>query len=96
MTGDVIYIVPLITRRLTRQNEKKKFVLPFFFFYNLFVISIHSVDQQINSQRRRRRLAMLQAGVDKIPDYFRSDTRDVTFLDSGHYMNSNGHYRKIK
>ena len=38
------------------------------------------------------RLATEYAGVDKLPDYLRSDTRDVTFLDSGHYMYSNGHY----
>ena len=42
-----------------------------------------------------RRLATEYPGVEKLPDYLRSDTRDVkksTFLDNGHYMLSNGHY----
>ena len=41
---------------------------------------------------RQSHLATEYAGVDKLPDYLRSDTKDMTFLDSGHYMHSNGHY----
>ena len=68
MAGDVLYIIPLITRLLT--SLKKKMVS----FYNFFVI-IRSVDQQRNSPPKT--LATEYAGVDKLPDYLRNDTRDV-------------------
>ena len=42
-------------------------------FHNLFVTSIRSVDQPKTLQR----LATKYAGVDKLPDYLRSDTKDV-------------------
>ena len=51
-----------------------------------------------NRQRRWCRLATGYAGVDKLPDYLRSDTKDgkkSTFLDSGHFLLSNSHYWKI-
>ena len=40
MTGKVLYIIPLITRLLAKTKQ---------FIYNVFVTSIHSVDQQRNS-----------------------------------------------
>ena len=40
MTGEVLYIIPLITRLLPKTKQ---------FIYNVFVTSIHSVDQQRNS-----------------------------------------------
>ena len=40
MTGKVLYIIPLITRLIAKTKQ---------FIYNVFVTSIHSVDQQRNS-----------------------------------------------
>ena len=61
----------------------------------LFTITIRSdTSREIVRQRRWRRLVTEPAGVDKLVDYLWSDTKDVknsTFLDSGHYMLSNGH-----
>ena len=45
-TGDVLYIIPLITRLLAKT---KKITSQCVSFYNLFVTGIRSVDQQRNS-----------------------------------------------
>ena len=66
-------------------------------FYNLFVASIRSVDQQRVCQRRWRRLATEYAGVDELPDNLQSGTKDgkkSTFLDSGQSMLSNDELSK--
>ena len=47
MTGDVLYIIPLITRLLAKT---KKITSHGVSFHNLFVTSIRSVDQQRNNQ----------------------------------------------
>ena len=67
-------------------------------FYNLFVTSICSADQQRNSPPKTlTSLSNRERWVDKVPDYLRSGTKDgnqSTFLDSGHYMVSNGELSK--
>ena len=85
MTGDVLYIIPLITRLLAKT---KNFTRCVFTIY-LLPIFVVLISREIVRQRRCH-LAIEYAGVDKLPDYLRSDTKDVTFLDSGHYMHSNG------
>ena len=42
MTGDVLYMIPLITRLLAKTKKITSHGAP---FYNLFVTSIRSVDQ---------------------------------------------------
>ena len=74
----------------TCQNEKNNFTQCVFLQLPFIVL----ISTEIVRQRRWRRLATEQAGVDKLPDYLWSDTRDVKKLDSGHYI-SNGHYWKI-
>ena len=76
MTGEVLYIIPLITRLLPKTKQ---------FIYNVFVTSIHSVDQQRNSppktltsslSNRQRLVDTCPAYyIDKLPDYVRSDTK---------------------
>ena len=55
------------------------------------------ISREIVCQRRSRHLATEDAGVDKLPDYLRSSLTEKnksTFLDSGHYMLSNGELSK--
>ena len=58
MTGHVLYIIPLITRRLAKTKKRVS-------FYNLFVTSIRSVDQQRNSPPKTL-TSLTYAGVDKL------------------------------
>ena len=95
MTGDVLYIILLITRLLAKTKQKNNGVS----FYILFVTPafVVLISKEIVCQRLWRRLATEYAGLDKLPDYLGSDTKEAkksTFLDSAHYMLSNGHYWK--
>ena len=65
----------------------------------LFFISIRSVHLQRNSLPKTMAsfINRVRWVLDKLADYLRSDTKDgkkSTFLDSGHYMLSNGELSK--
>ena len=87
MASDVLYIIPLITRVLA----KTKKILFTIYLLPAFVVLFN---REIVSQRRWCRLATEDAGVDKLPDYLRSDTSEKQ-LDSSHCMLSNGELSKI-
>ena len=78
MTGDVLYIIPVITWLLHMVCLYTIYSLP------AFVVLISS-----EIVRQRRCLATEDAGVEKLPDYLRSDTKDIigiksfVFHDSG-------------
>ena len=92
MTGDVLYIIPLITWLLAKK-KKLQLTSHCVSFYNSFV-TIHSVDQKRNSPPKTlTSLSNRIRVVAKWADYWRSDNKDVyqrekklTLLDSGHFM----------
>ena len=87
------YIIPLITRLLAKTKKWLHMVwLVTIYLLPSFVVLI---SREIVRQRRWRRLATEDAGVEKLPDLLRSDTKDViigkksfVFLDSGQFISS--------
>ena len=95
--GDVLYIIPLITR--LRAKTKKWLHMVWLVTIYLLPSFVVLISREIVRQRRWCRLATEDAGVEKLPDLLRSDTKDViigkrsfVFLDSGQFMSS---YHKL-